>query len=509
MVLTSTQTQLQALYSDIRNVCTKILVYRNDYPDVPVDISDYVEEVSINVDLANRNSVCKITLNNEGYLFSPKNKTSPFNLVDGEYNPLIYPNHVVKVYIGLVTTEPEYWLLFTGITGDEISVSENATKLYLSVRDFSKRLQDTYIYLSKSYDYQLAEDVIQGLINENGLDVSLKVIGQTNFLIQHYQVRDNNLWDAIQKVADLMGWILMFNEEGILILKEEKGGDSPDLVIDESIFEVEELTMSDADIRNDILVRAETPDGVITVNVKDDASIAEFGRRFMQVDRSLSSMIYTYDQAYNLAQRILDDLSWLHSVYRVNGMPIFPPIQVDDLVAVVSERTGARQEELFKVVSIEHIVSATQKRTNLYLKSYKKRSPISYKTPLPPSNLSSSILSWKISNYPNSGWTGKTKTIYYPKVTFSKPTKNTDGSDLLDLVGYVVSRSEKSSNEGFIDLRSFPSKDANGNDITYFIDYSAGHGKKWYRVASVNSKGVKSSYSDVLEVEIPPPFIEN
>lgn len=506
-MLQSTSSQLEALNSDVRNVVHKVEIYRNDFPDVPVDITADVEELNISVDLENRNAVCRLIIKNEDYSYSPRNKTSPKNQVNGQYNPLLYPNHVLKVYVGFANPTPEYWQLFTGLLGDEIDLTTIPGRISLSVRDMSKKLQDTYVYLSQSYDYKLAEEVIQGLLDEYQTGITLSVAGLAEFLIQHYQVKDLNLWDALQRVADFMGWILMFNERGELILKREKETSIPDLIIDEDLIEVEELNITDADIRNDIWVRAESPNGIITANVTNPESIAEFGRRFMEVDRSLASMVYTYDQAYNLAKRICDDLSWLHLVSRVPDMPIYPPIQVDDIVAIISSRSGLDEQELFKVYSVEHFISARKKRTSLVLKSYRPAVTTTPVIPNPPTALTAEVISWTISNYPNSGWIGNQKTVYYPKISFTKPTTNTDGSDLTNLVGYVISRSTVSATTGFIDLRSIPSKDASGNDITFFIDYSAGSGTRWYRLAAVNSLGVRSVYSTVVQVNVPAPVI--
>ncbi|MGE4412476.1 MAG: hypothetical protein AB7E45_02105 [Candidatus Caldatribacteriota bacterium] len=507
-MLESTISQLEALRSNLRQVVYKVEIYRDDYPTTAVDISADVEEITISIDLENRNALCRLTIKNEDYSYSPRNRNSPKNKVDGQYNPLLYPNHILKVYIGFANPTPEYWHLFTGLLGDDIDLTTIPGKISLSVRDMSKKLQDTYIYLSQSYDYQLIEDVIQGLLNEYNTGITLQLAEPTEFLIQHYQVKDSNLWDALQKLVDLMGWILMFNEMGQLILKKDKNTTVPDLIIDEDLFEVEEMNITDADIRNDIWVRAESPEGIITVNVTNPDSIAQFGRRFMEVDRSLASMVHTYDQAYNLAKKICDDLSWLHAINRIPDMPIYPPIQVDDVIAIVSSKSGLDTEELFKVYSVEHTISAERKRTSLIVKSYRFPSSISGKTPRPPTDLAAELISYQISNYPNSGWIGTKKTIYYPKVSFTRPTTNTDDTPLDNLVGYIIARSVVSSGSNFIDLRSIPAVNASGGDVTYFIDYAAGSGTRWYKMAAINSLGIRSDYSSVVSIAVPVPLIE-
>jgi len=499
-----TSTQQEILNSNERKVVQTVKIYRNDYPDTPINITSRVEDIRINYDLNSRNATCQLTIDNSDYTYSPHNRNSNINQVNSVYNPLLYPNHKVEIFAGFETSQGnEEWQLFTGITGDEINTQTIPGKILMTIRDMSKRLQDKYVYLSQSYDYQLAEDVIQGLLNEFGFtDINLIVSEPTNYVIQHYQIKDSNLWDGLQKIADLMGWILMFNYKGDLIFKKVNDGSSPAKIFGENEFIREEINITDADIRNVIKVKVQTPDGVIDVELRDQSSIDEFGERFMEVDRDLSSMIHTYEQAFQLASAILRDLAHFKEPYTL-PLPLYPPIELDDIVASQSSKTGLEGTELFKVVGIEHQISATSKRTVLNLQSYIPPEETTGKIPNPPSGLIGEIISREINNYPNSGWTGNTKTVYYPKISFTKPTQNTDGTALDNLAGYLVARSTTSSTDGFIQLKSVPAFDAQGNDRTFFIDYSAPAGNCWYKMAAINTQGRISSYSGMVQVTVP------
>lgn len=501
-----TSTQQAVLDSNYREVIYKVNIFRNEAPSTPIDLTPYVISLSLSGDLESRTVMCRLVLKNEDFQLSPHNQTSPLNQYNGSYNPLLFPNHKLTVHIGFNTSiGEEYWQLFTGITGDEISPDIMSGTITISVRDYSKRLLDSYVYLSKSYDYLVIEDVISQFLVERGLSDIVFQSEITNFLIQHFQVKDSNVWAEIQKLSDLMGWILMFNETGVLVLKNVKSSSAPDITFDEDDIIIEQLSITDADVRNDIWIRTQTPDGIIVAFARDYNSINQFGRRFMLIDRSLASYIWSYDQAYNLACAILRDLSVLPYTNRIE-LPIFPPIQLDDIVAIQSTKSGITTTELFKVINFEHNISENSKRTTLTLKKYVPPVTETVKTPNPPTSLVASIINYQISNYPNSGWIGDKKTTYYPKITFVKPTTNTDGSPLTDLQGYILERS--TDNVNYLPIRYFSAKNYIGNDQLHIIDYSCPSGTYYFRLSSVNAKGKKSSPSSSISVNVPNPLIE-
>ncbi len=435
----------------------------------------------------------KILLSTTNTLYSPIIKELTFHFKSVVSDP---PDNMVQI--------------FTGVTGDDIEIDSNNGLVTLSCRDFSKSLQDIFISLSDSYDYVLVEDVINDLLKKHlpesaimtimgGIDFDYK---PTYYMIQHFQIRNANLWDSLQELANLMGWYLTFDENGVLRLFDRKKQAVADLILNEDDIVMETLNLSDADIRNDILVKAETPSGIIQARATDNESIAEFGRRFMEVDRSLSSYIYDYESANKLATAILEDLHVLRGK-NIITMPFFPLIQLGDLVAIDNSRLGLKSSnELYKVIGIEHTLSETTKQTVLHTQLFKNLWKTVSFTPSAPTNLKAEIVSRTINKYPGCGWEDNFRIFYYPKISWTVPTKNTDNTDIVGLTGFNVYRSSDGTNYQFI---SFVPVSLSGNvsNVNWFIDYKSGPGKFYYKVNAINMWNKKSPYSNVVEITVP------
>jgi hypothetical protein len=428
---------------------------------------------------------------------------------DTLYSPIV--NSITLNYRVLISASPDGMVqIFTGITGDDIEEDANNGLILVGCRDFSKCLQDVYVSLSKSYDYKLVEDIISDLIKTYLPQSAIySVLGDIDFvyeptfyMIQHYQLKNINLWEGLQQLSDLMGWYLMFDESGVLRLFSRKKQSVADDIFDEDYIVMETLNLSDADIRNDILVKAEQPSGIIQVEVKDEDSIREFGRRFMEVDRSLTSYIYDHQSAQNLANAILEDLHSLRSK-DVITLPFYPFIQLGDIIGINSNRVSlSSDEQLYKVIGITHTLNETSKQTVIQTQLFKNLWETVSFTPSAPTNLTTEIVSRTIKQYPGCGWNDPQRTFYYPRLTWSIPTTNTDGSPIEGLTGFNIYRSTDNANYVFI---AFVPAKLSGVDtnVNWFIDYGSGPGTFYYRISAINKWNKKSPYSDTVTITVP------
>ncbi len=504
----------QAFRSNNRFWKYKAQITRNSPNAVPVDISDRVISSEVSVDWERRNSSAYLELDNYDYALSPVNQSSLMNQTGGVYDPLLDSNHKVEIWEGILTASGyEYVKKFTGLLGDEIDADTLPGTVTLTVRDMSKQFQDTYIYQSKTYSplatpaLTIAEKVIQDLITTFLPDagITLAVDDPTNFVVgmpnQPYTAKDINLWDAIQQISDAFNFCIMFDENGTLrmrnIIRDYSKVTSVH-TFDESMLIKDSLSMSDSNVRNHIKLRVQ---GLDPIEKKDEDSIAKYGRRYFEVHRSLSSILTTAEQGHKLVDNILADYAYVVPVDRIE-VPLFPHIQVGDIVSLVNSRLGINAVVYkYRVVSLRDTFTKDKKRTTLTLHGYNAFKPSESIAPKPVTNLSHTFLERAIQNYAGSGWTGYTKKTYYPMLKWDQPTQDISGNALTkDFGGYTIYRQGPSDTQ-FYPVASVKSYiEAQNILVNYWYDYTALSGQNKYKIVAINKYGKTSAESSVLSL---------
>jgi hypothetical protein len=502
-----------------------------------IDISDRVTSYSTNQDFDSRGGRLNLEIDNYDYAYSPLNRTSSINQVAGVYDPLFDSNHKVELYEGLLVNNSfSYVLKFTGYMGDDITAGSDPV-ISLSVRDKAKLLQDIYIYQGPSYSLYLVEDCIQDLINTfaPNVGVTLIVDDPTQYMIGRpdgpYAPSDTNLWDAIQTLADSASMELRFLEDGTLHLRQivrDFSDAVTDLYLDQSNLVSDDMEISDSDVRNYIVVKVQNFDPITKT---DQESIDKYGLRYMEVQRSMSDMITDVSQAHELAENILRDLRFANPIENAE-IPFNPLVQIGDIVSIENPMLGTTNaDDIFKVATIDNEYSKDRKRTRLKLQGYDRFLSIPDIAPKPITGLSSQMQSRTIQNYPNSGWTGNSKTTSFPMLLWTPPTQDASGNTLnSNFGGYIVERAtqldakQTKIQASYIwgTIASIPSHISSlSQDVNYFYDYSSSSildkyktlgvtGNSvtlQYRITAIGRKGSKSTVSSTLNVAIPLPQI--
>jgi hypothetical protein len=502
-----------------------------------IDISDRVTSYSTNQDFDSRGGRLNLEIDNYDYAYSPLNRVSSVNQVAGVYDPLFDSNHKVELYEGLLVNGSfSYVLKFTGYMGDDITAGSDPV-ISLSLRDKAKLLQDIYIYQGPSYSLYLVEDCIQDLLNTFApdLNITLMVDNPTQYMIGRpdgpYAPSDTNLWDAIQTLADSASMELRFLEDGTLHLRQivrDFADATTDLYLNQSNLVSDDMEISDADVRNYIVVKVQDFDPITKT---DDESIAKYGLRYMEVQRSMSDMITDVSQAHELAENILRDLRFANPTETAE-IPFNPLIQVGDIVSIENPMLGTTNaDDIFKVITIDNEYSKDRKRTRLKLQGYDKFLSTPDIAPKPITGLGFQMQTRTISNYPNSGWTGKEKTTSFPMLTWTPPTQDISGNALDgNFGGYIVERATQLDSKGskiqvnytWGTIASIPAHINSLNlNVNYFYDYSSsaiiekykslGSSSQTitlqYRITAIGRKGTKSTVSSAINVAIPIPQI--
>jgi hypothetical protein len=489
----------------------RVKVTRNSAIAIPLDITDRVIDCSINWDWERRSASASLTLDNFDYSLSPLNQSSTTNQVSGLFDPLLDSNHMIEIWEGLLTEDGyEYVKRFTGVLGDEIDADTYPGIIQLTARDKSKLLQDTFIYQSKTYGLSggampLPENVIQDMITTflpSG-GVTLAVDDPTNFVVgrpdQPYTAKDINLWDAIQQLSDAFNFSVMFDENGSLRLKKvvrDLSTVTPVYSFDETKITKDRVSTSDSDVRNHVMLRVQ---GLDPIEKKNEDSIAKYGRRYFEIHRSLSYLITSAEQGHELVDNILKDMSYVVPVDKIE-MPLFPLIQVGDVVSLTNTKLGQDSTTYrYRVVEIGETFSKDKKRTQLTLNGYNTFAPSDSIAPNPITDLQGSTISRSIQNYPNSGWTGYTKTEYFPRLNWTPPTNDVSGNALsADFGGYSIYR-KAATDSTFYPIASVKSYIAPLDLVVdYWHDYYAPLGNNQYKIIAFNKYGKVSSESSVL-----------
>lgn len=344
-----------------------------DETAVLADEADGVEVV-INAIFATQNAWARDS-------FAPRDRTSAWNQFGGVYAPLLWPNRevildVAAVPLGQTPGAADWVRLFHGYMGDSIQASSDRGRISIQCRDQAKRLQDTYIETVRQYGSDSgtpAEMVIQQILDDNlgaGV-VQLYCSVSPGFMVRPYQVEYQSVWDAIQAVAQQIGWFLGYrwwpdvNDFRLTLMAPPREKDSTqyDFLLDwtDDIY-VQELDITDRDVRNAVKVtyRDKATGQRASVTVEDAASIAEYGRRAMQVEEADTSLIDTAAEATAFAQAALHDLKDLTGTTRLT-LPLMPTLDVFAGVLVTNPRLSSTQD-FFAVESVEHTLDWEGKR---------------------------------------------------------------------------------------------------------------------------------------------------
>src|SRR5690606_16610 len=296
----------------------------------------------------------------------------------------------VTVVVGYVYwAEDTGWIaLFHGLLGDAIRTSGPVVEC--DARDLAKRLQDTYILTPREYGSEAgtpAEDVIQQIIDDNlgpgevtlyfpsGTASDPRPIAESpGFMVTPYVVEYMSVWDAIQQVAAQFGWFLGYrwhpNTGAMqLILMEpprNKDASTADFHFSwEDAIYTQDLAITDRDIRNIVTVtfRNSATGERESVTVQDDASIATYGPRAMQIEEGDASLIDTPEEAQRLANAALADLKDMTATTQIQ-MPLLPTLDVFSGIVVTDPRLSST-DDFYGVESVRHTLDfeARQFRT--------------------------------------------------------------------------------------------------------------------------------------------------
>lgn len=228
------------------------------------------------------------------------------------------------------------------------------------------------------------ETLIQQLLNDNGLGsfVTLQTPVSPGWNVKPYKQDRQSVADAIQAMVDQMGWWCRFEWSSTLGRYELTlaAPDRASATVHKTLLSDEEVTCSDLSvdvwsIRNVVrLIYSDSSsrdgDGNplrFVREVSDSASIAKYGRRFMELGEASTSAIDTAAEADRMANAVLTDLREPTAGLGVE-FPCDFYLEMGDRITVPADGLRFTAAQTLAVESLSHSFAGESARTSVTLR---------------------------------------------------------------------------------------------------------------------------------------------
>ncbi|AEI65554.1 hypothetical protein [Corallococcus macrosporus] len=255
-------------------------------------------------------------------------------------------------------------------------------------RDFAGVFQDWFIEVERDYgddDVGVAvQDVMTAIIGDNvptGTGPGLHVPVDPLWQLGRYTQQREPVWDAVRALAEQLGWEVRLRwREGhgwafTFQAPERLPGEPVWTFGPEDFSELKQAKRALRDIRNvvEVLFTDETDRDALgnpkrkTATSINPSSIAEHGRRYMQVSEAGASNIDTESEAQRLADAAIADLSD-SSLSLEFEVPYFWPLEINDMVRVLPDGVTLGAPVELAVVNLDHSFAGGIAKTKLQLR---------------------------------------------------------------------------------------------------------------------------------------------
>lgn len=269
----------------------------------------------------------------------------------------------------------EYELVFQGVI-DEIDFGGSQSNISLNCRDLGAVLQDTFIEVQRETGPDDLPAVIQQILTDNGLgSITLFTPVAPTFTINKYLQRKEPVFDAIRKLAQMIGWDIRYRWDNgtasfrLTLFEPDRSKTVPDFTLGADRYDdLTKLKVSRTRIRNVVEVTyGPNEQQRTTVQLSDASSISRYGRRFMELTEASSSEIDTVTEATAMAQAALDDLKEPDAEASAQ-LDYFFPVQTGDLIRFTANGTHFDVDQDLAVVSYGHQIDNRGAKTSMVLR---------------------------------------------------------------------------------------------------------------------------------------------
>ncbi|RYZ37446.1 MAG: hypothetical protein EOO71_27945 [Myxococcaceae bacterium] len=317
---------------------------------------------------------------------------SLLNTVDATYQPLLREGAYFRVELATAPLDTRRADVATGAwrevwRGRIDEVDAGGDELRLSGRDLGGLLQDTWAEVERPYGSTAGtpvQSVIQSILNDNGMSSFGLYTPVDPLSVRGPYVQEREpLLDAVTFLAEQIGWDVRMRwreDAGVFALTLWSPNRTTDVPVatfgPDNVLELSELKRSLEHVRNVVeVVYSDKADKDATgakkrktVTATHAASIALYGRRWMQVAEAASSLIDTELEATRLAAAAIVDLSESALSLSLTLPGIHWYLEAADLVQVMPDDVHFDTPQRIAIVSAEYeCASSGEARTKLQL----------------------------------------------------------------------------------------------------------------------------------------------
>lgn len=344
----------------------------------------YVDRVDWSEDVDNPVSGGTLTLagGQLGDLLEPLNAASPLNVDDtSAYSPLIHAGRKIRIWeavmaTGVIPATPDWHLVFLGKIDGWSSQGE---QLNVNFRDIGAYLLDALIEEEREYSDDTGvplQEVLRQILDNNGFEsvAILTLIGQDpGWNVRRFILPRGGLLEGMRALAQQIGWDLRYTWMGgndnfeLFLYDPERTASAVDFTIPPNEYlSVDELAINDANIRNVGLLRFKDriTGTVQEVRVQDDASIAVFGRRFIEINEASTSNIDSFVEAQAMLLAVISDLSTPIADHTITSLDLWP-VMLGDLIGFPANAYHYTDDQKFAVVGIRRTIENGEGRVQL------------------------------------------------------------------------------------------------------------------------------------------------
>lgn len=212
------------------------------------------------------------------------------------------------------------------------------------------------------------ENVLQQMLNDSPVSLTLYAPDASGFLLNPWKQEREPILEAMRTLSQLIGWDVRprYDAGGAYrfqLYKPDRAASVPVRTFSPSSYvDVGSLALNIEDIRNVVRVVYSDaadlgPDGKTpkrkTSTATDTASVAAYGRRYMEIAEEATSPIDTAAEASTLVEAALADLSTPYADLEVEAF-FFPWAQVGDLYRFSANNVHFDSDQDLAVVSVSH-----------------------------------------------------------------------------------------------------------------------------------------------------------
>lgn len=282
------------------------------------------------------------------------------------YDPKLHPGRGVRITEavtapGVAPVAGDWHRVFDGYV-DAVAWGDDDCVLQCS--DLFSRLLKTFIEERETYGTAAGvavETEMQAIIDRwDASPPTLVVPVSPGWMVTEWQQEHGSVLEAIRALALQIGWEVRGrwgagDNYELTLYEPPRGNTTPDLTIGPDVyFDVSEISISDADIRNVVRVRfwnaaTNLPD---YREASHAGSIATFGRRFMEIEEDAASNIDTGTEAQAMADAALSDLATPNADHAIETRHLWH-VQLGDLIRHQANAAHYDTDQDYAVVSID------------------------------------------------------------------------------------------------------------------------------------------------------------